>query len=277
MSEDELRLFAAIDENVRTGTSALRQVLLQAKSQAARAPASRISGANTDGRMVAADTTARVAYLLLAAQYEARLGWLVWHPDSRLDTTQRAEALKGGIASRWKLLLRLAFSDRLSRRDPPVLVGPGEMPRRLTGDDKRRYADLSRVAREYLDPLIDTRNSLAHGEWRTALARSSDGVNETRTEKLQEISLFRVTVMSNLLEHYWKCFFDALVTHQAFERDFPVHHRRMMHAAIRLESSDEERWLSNLRRRFVDGRSSQGGLKDPPMPPQLQMLRRPFR
>jgi hypothetical protein len=94
MTEPEaLRLFAAIDENVRTGTAAFRQTLLQAKAQAARSPIAKGSKANTDGRIVVADTTARVAHLLLAAQYEARLGWLIWHPDSRLTPAQRAVAL----------------------------------------------------------------------------------------------------------------------------------------------------------------------------------------
>lgn len=274
---DALRLFAAIDENVRTGTVAFRQTLLQAKAQSARSPRSHNSKADPDGRIVVADTTARVAHLLLAAQYEARLGWLIWHPDSRLTPGQRAVALRGGLASRWKSLLGLVLSDRLARRDPPVIVAPEDVPQGLPRQDRERYIDLIRVARDHLDPLIDTRNSLAHGEWRTALARSADGFNEPRTRQLETISLFRVTILANLLEHYWKCYFDALVTYQAFERDFPIHHRRMMHAANRLERGDEDRWLANLRKRFVDGRSSHGGLSQPPVPHQLRMLRDPIR
>jgi hypothetical protein len=157
------------------------------------------------------------------------------------------------------------------------VVSHEDVPRGLPRQDRERYIDLIRVAREHLDPLIDTRNSLAHGEWRTALARSADGFNDARTNQLEKISLFQVTILANLLEHYWKCYFDALVTYQAFERDFPIHHRRMMHAARRLERADEDRWLANLRKRFVDGRSSHGGLSEPPMPYQLRMLRDPIR
>lgn len=270
---DAIRLFAAIDENVRAGTVALRHTLLQAKGQAARSPVAMASGASASGQLVA-DMTARVAHLLLAAQYEARLAWLIWHPDSRLTSEQRTVVLRGGVAARWKSLLGLALSDRLARRDPPVIVDPEDVPRGLPRQDRERYTDLIRVAREHLDPLIDTRNSLAHGEWRIALARSTDGINESRTNQIEKISLFRVTIAANLLEHYWKCYFDALVTYQAFERDFPVHHRRMMHAATRLENADEDRWLANLRKRFVDGRASHGGLSEPPMPSQLCVLPR---
>ncbi|GAA1967424.1 hypothetical protein [Agromyces allii] len=147
------------------------------------------------------------------------------------------------------------------------------LPSGLPAADRARYFDLVRVARKHLDPLIDTRNSLAHGEWSTALTRKADGINHARTRELESISLYRVTILANLLEHYWKCFFDALVTYQAFERDFPTHHRRMMHAARRLESSNEQLWLSNLRKRFVDGRSGSRGLSDPPEAPALLMRR----
>lgn len=266
----ELQLFAAIDENVRTGTSALRHTLLQAKAQAARSPSVMDGSLGPAGRETAVENAARVAHLLLAAQYEARLAWLTWHPDSRLDASQKREALKGGFADRWKTLLRLALSDRLQRRDPPISISPHTFPRGLPPADRARYYDLNGVARKYLNPLIDTRNSLAHGEWVTALTRSADGLNAGRTAELGKISIFRVTVLANLLDHYWKCYFDALVTHRAFERDFPIHHRRMMHAADRLERASESRWLANLRKRFVDGRSSNGGLTQPPPVPQVQ-------
>lgn len=268
---DPIALFDAIDENVRSGTFALKHTLLQAKAYAARTPSSSsIRRPNTnlpDGRALAAESTARVAHLLLAAQYEARLAWLIWHPSSRLSEQQRESALRGGgLAARWKQLLKLALSDRLGRLDPPITLSAADIPQRLPREYRRFYFDLVRVAKNHLDPLIDTRNSLAHGEWRTALTRTADGFNEPRTGQLGEISLFRVTVLANLLDHYWKCYFDALVTYEAFERDFRAHHRRMMHASVRLSRADEERWVANLRRRFKDGRSSHGGLSYPPEP-----------
>lgn len=262
-------LFAAIDENVRTGNAALRHTLLYAKAQAARTPSGKRPQGSRSSQEVAIDTSSRVAYLLLAAQYEARLAWLTWHPHSRLTNQQREDALKGGISNRWQLLLKVALTDRLGRREPKVEVNARDLPRGLPPSDRARYFDLARVARNHLNPLIDARNSLAHGEWTTALTRSADGINQERTEELGRISLFRVTILANLLEHYWKCYFDALVTNQAFERDFPIHHERMMHAARRLDTSDEQQWLNNLRRRFVNGRSSTGGLSDPPKPVEL--------
>ncbi|WP_157524984.1 hypothetical protein [Microbacterium yannicii] len=268
-NQETLDLFAAIDENVRTGSAALRHTLLYAKAQAARSPLGRLEGGRSGSAEVAMTTSSRVAHLLLAAQYEARLAWLTWHPHSRLTTQQREDALRGGLSARWQLLLKIALADRLARREPSVQLGVKDIPRRLPPSDRARYFDLLRVARDHLNPLIDTRNSLAHGEWTTALARSTDGINVARTADLDRISLFRVTILANLLEHFWKCYFDALVTYQAFERDFPIHHQRMMHAARRLETSDEQLWLRNLRRRFVDGRSSTGGLSDPPKPPEL--------
>lgn len=255
-------LFKAIDKNVRTGNAALNQTLLDAKKLVSASTSNDAGKRNASEDAIA--TASRVAHLLLAAQYEARLAWLTWHPNSRLTIQQRHDASSGGISKRWTTLLKIALSDRLARREPSIEIRPQNLPRGLPKQDRARYYDLIRVARDHLSPLIDTRNSLAHGEWTIALNRDGKQVNPERTEELDRISLFRVTILANLLEHYWKCYFDALVTYQAFERDFPVHHRRMMYAARRLESASEDKWLENLRRRFTSGRSSTGGLSDPP-------------
>ncbi len=249
---DEARLFASIDSNVRLGTISLSQSLMAAKANAARQ------------RNVLALALTRVSALLLAAQYEARLNWLVWHPWSRLDEQQRAGCLNGGIASRWEKLLRSALVMRLAALDEPVEIGAADVPTKLPPPYRGIYYDLRRVKRTHLDPLIDNRNSLAHGEWAVALTKDASGLNAERTQRIQDLTLFQVVVTANLLDHFWKCYFDAIVTRDALERDFAVHHQRMMHAARRLTSGDEEKWLYNLQMRYKDGRSSHGGLSMPP-------------
>ena len=91
-------LFEAIDGNVRQGTAALIQTLRQGKLQVAQNRPDEVA------------VTERVAALLLAAQYESRLHWLINHPNSRLASSDIDYVKKsGGTAKKWNALLRASL------------------------------------------------------------------------------------------------------------------------------------------------------------------------
>lgn len=119
------------------------------------------------------------------------------------------------------------------------------------------------ITRGHLDTLIDVRNSLAHGEWSVALTHTADSINLPRTASLKDISLYRIVITANLLEHLWRAHFDAQVTHTAFERDFDKHAEGMFYAARRLARGNEQRWLTMMRRRYKDGRTTREPLTLP--------------
>jgi hypothetical protein len=237
-------LFEAIDDNTKRGTAAFVQTLRQAKFQVARnRPSSEVA------------ITERLAALLLAALYESRLHWLLNHPDSRLSTSDiSAIRQAGGISKKWNALLKTSLALRINSREGTSYV-QDQVPSVLGADERKKYSKINNITRKHLDPLIDIRNSLAHGEWSTALTKQADGVNSDRTVALNAISLYRVIITANLLEHLWRAHFDAQVTRTAFERDFDKHAIGMFNAALRLERGDERRWLATMRRRYRNSRS----------------------
>lgn len=244
-------LFQAIDDNTRQGTVALVQTLRQAKRQVA------------ENRMVEVASTEKLAALLLAAQYESRLHWLLNHPDSRLSADDVAYVRRsGGLSDKWNALLRTSLALRKNTREGTT-YRPDDVPAVLSRDERDKYWQIRHITRDHLAVLIDFRNSLAHGEWIFALTRSADGVNATRTKGLDSISLYRVVILTNLLEHLWKAHFDAQVTRTAFERDFDKHANGMINAARRLERGDEQRWLSTMRHRYKNGRTARVALTLP--------------
>lgn len=169
---DSAPLFASIDTNVRLGTVGLDQSLTAANLGLARQ------------QNVPALTLTRVSALLLAAQYEARLNWLTWHPWSRLEDEQRTSSLSGGISARWDKLLRSALVMRLGALNEPIEIVERDVPSKLPPPYRGIYYDLRRVRKLYLDPLIDNRSSLAHGEWAVALTRDASGLNRVRTQRI---------------------------------------------------------------------------------------------
>jgi hypothetical protein len=245
-------LFDAIDENTRRGTAALVQTLRQGKLQVAQ------------NRPEEVAVTERIAAFLLAAQYESRLHWLINHPNSKLSPNDISYARKAeGTAKRWNALLRTSLALRKNTKEGTSYT-PDQIPQALNVDERSRYWRMHDITTDHLNSLIDVRNSLAHGEWSVALARRADGINLSRTTTINTVSLYRVVIMTNLLEHLWRAHFDAQVTIIAFERDFDKHAEGMFNAARRLERGDEQRWLATMRRSYKDGRSARAALTLPP-------------
>ncbi|QDY11003.1 hypothetical protein FJK98_30815 [Micromonospora sp. HM134] len=245
-------LFIAIDANVRQGTSAFVHTVRLAKRQVAI------------NRPAEVAVTERLAALLLAAQYEGRLHWLLNHPDSRLSPSDISAIRKTrGLAAKWEELLRTSLAMRKSTQGGRPCK-PHDIPAALNKVERRRYNEINRFNRDHLNPLIDIRNSLAHGEWNTALTKAADGINSDRSVRLRSITLFRVVILANMLDHLWRAHFDAQVTYYAFERDFDCHYRGMANASRRLERADEARWLEVMRHRYKGGRKARIELGTPP-------------
>lgn len=244
-------LFEAIDDNTRRGTAALVQTLRQAKLQVAQSRPWELA------------ITERIAVFLLAAQYESRLHWLINHPNSRLSAADVSYVRgAGGVSKKWNALLRASLALRKNSRED-TSYAPDQVPRVLSADERQKYWKMHNITRNHLDTLIDVRNSLAHGEWSVALTKQADGINLTRTSDLSSLSLYRVVILTNMLEHLWRAHFDAQVTHTAFERDFDKHADGMFNAARRLERGDEQRWLAIMRRRYKGGRAAREALTLP--------------
>ncbi|MFE4541559.1 hypothetical protein [Arthrobacter sp. NPDC056727] len=241
-----MTLFESIDRNLRLGRRAYVQVLHQAKFQV------------KNHRPVEVSISEKVAALLLAAEYETRLNWLILHPNSRLSASEKQTIRNAkGTADKWDRLLRTALAERhrsvhggdCTWVDVPGILGLAE---------QQQYFTIRRTTRTHMRSLIDLRNSLAHGEWSTALTRKADGINLDRTSSMRRMSLYRVVVLANLLDHLWKLHFDALVTRTAFERDFSKHYNGVLNAHTRLRTGDELAWLSTIERRYKSGRASRG-------------------
>lgn len=242
-----MTVFQDIDNNLRHGRRAYVQMVHLAKLQVkSHRPRSEVQ------------ISERVAALLLAAEYETRLHWLINHPNSRLSHVEKQKVRKtSGTAAKWDYLLRSALALR-HRNTHGVPCTAEDVPNVLEAGERERYYMIRRTTRRHLRSLIDMRNSLAHGEWRTALNNKADAINPTRTKSMQRMSLYRVVILANLLDHLWKLHFDALVTQTAFERDFQKHYAGVVNADRRLRNCDEEAWLSIIKKRYKNGRTSAG-------------------
>jgi hypothetical protein len=181
--------------------------------------------------------------LLLGAKLETTLMRIIYAPIGFRDS-QRQRLLSTSTASdRWLRVVREAFAKRHN-------LTVGQVPRQLPFTARARFDEMERLIREQFIPLIELRNSLAHGQWYRTLNSSGLKVDSRRMEQLATQNLWRLTIQNNLLQHMADLIYDLVVTRYAFERDFDKRWGDLRSATMRLESGSGEKWAQMLRERY---------------------------
>ncbi len=180
--------------------------------------------------------------LLLGAKLESTLLRII-HDPTGFSSDQRQRIVSAStVADKWLRVVREAFA---SRHDIPV----GRVPRDLPFTAQARYGEIERLVKEQFVPLIELRNSLAHGQWHRTLNSSGTKVDPRRMAQLAKQSVWRLAIQDNILRHVSLLIHDLVVTRTAFERDFDERWNNLNSALRRLESSSGERWEQHLRER----------------------------
>jgi hypothetical protein len=180
--------------------------------------------------------------LLLGAKLENTLFKVIYDPAGfTLEQRHRIDSAPT-IADKWLRVVKEAFA---SRHNIPI----NQVPRRLPFTAQARYIEIERLVKEQFIPLVELRNSLAHGQWHRTLNSSGTKVDPRRMAQLARLSVWRLAIQDNILHHLSLLIYDLVVTRTAFERDFDKRWNDLHSAIIRLESSSGEEWAQKLRDR----------------------------
>ncbi|MEU0931235.1 hypothetical protein [Streptomyces malaysiensis] len=171
---------------------------------------------------------------------------LISSPEFPQQAEQRAMS-ESSIAQKWQRAVDEAFSVRYN-------VPLRSIPDRLDFTAQAYYRGIAGVLDEWIAPLFSVRNSLAHGQWVVAFNETREAVNNDRTKKLKDLSLWRLRLLKNMLGHLERLIFDLVVTRYAFERDFDAHWSGLDAARRRIENGNSADWEQLLRRRYHRGR-----------------------
>jgi len=180
--------------------------------------------------------------LLLGAKLETTLLRII-HDPSGFNPDQRKRILSAKAASdKWLRVIKEAFAKRHGIRIAQV-------PRQLSFTAQARYGEMERLIKEQFNPLIELRNSLAHGQWHRTLNSDGTKIDSRRMAQLAKQNLWRLTIQDNILHHVTLLIYDLVVTREAFERDFDKRWKDLHSAVRRLETGSAERWEQMLRDR----------------------------
>ena len=75
---------------------------------------------------------------------------------------------------------------------------------------------MERLIKEQFNPLIELRNSLAHGQWHRTLNSDGTKIDSRRMAQLAKQNLWRLTIQDNILHHVTLLIYDLVVTREAF-------------------------------------------------------------
>jgi hypothetical protein len=180
--------------------------------------------------------------LILGAKLETTLFRIIYDPSGFTPDQRRRIESTSTVADKWLRVVKEAFA---SRHDIPL----SQVPRRLPFTGHAQYLEIERLIKEQFIPLIELRNSLAHGQWHRTLNSSGTKVDPRRMAQLSKLSVWRLAIQDNILHHVSLLIHDFVVTRLAFERDFDKRWNDLRSAVTRLESSSGETWAQKLRER----------------------------
>jgi hypothetical protein len=181
--------------------------------------------------------------LLLGAKLETTLLRMVYEPAGFTSDQRQRIISAPTVADKWLRVITEAFAARHN-------ITARQVPQRMPFTAQAMYAEIERLVKEQFIPLIELRNSLAHGQWHRTLNSSGTKVDPRRMAQLSRQNVWRLAIQDNILHHMSLLIFDLVITQTAFERDFDKRWDNLRSAIKRLESSSSEQWTQMLRDRY---------------------------
>ena len=205
------------------------------------ASASRRAIATSDSTTL--ESLIRLYALLVGTWAECRLKKLLYEPSA-----DRA-VIRGVMPQydKWCMTVELAFRKHYDVKR--AALNSSSLPFTAAA----RYAESLDLLKTELRPLIELRNSFAHGQWAYFLTNDEEEVNTDRMSAFKKENLLTLQYKRDLLTHLADLVNDLVVS-KAFDRDFDFHHKLIAHARDRLAKQEYSAYEVRLRDRYSRGR-----------------------
>lgn len=201
--------------------------------------------ANDDARLT--ETLKKLHLLLAGAWAECRLKKLLYEPNGLSAEARGNITAQRTQSDRWKTALELGFRKRYSVRKAAIT----ELS--VGGTASFRYNALQSLITNELNPLIELRNTLAHGQWARPLNSPETEISGPLVAAMaQENALsvkFKVALISGLSD-----LIHDLVAATSFERDFDRHYHRIVITRTNLERRSYPSWRQSMIDKQARGR-----------------------
>ncbi len=165
----------------------------------------------------------KILLLLLGSWAECRLRKLLYEPGG-FDNSQRDQVM--GCRSQfesWICATELGFRRRYGIRR-------ADLRSALPGTARLRLDEILDVLDTELRPIIEMRNTLAHGQWARPLNASQNGIVGTMLAAMNAENALSARFKSTIIATVATIVQDLVSGNAAFERDFDRHYERLKNA-----------------------------------------------
>lgn len=186
----------------------------------------------------------RMHALLAAAEMECRLLKLM-HESVVLGSDRAAVLAERSQRDQWLAAIDRGFRRRYGVGAPRDLEANLEFTPRQRRDALRDSIDAD------LQPLIQLRNVLAHGQWRYAFTTDHDALNEDTMRCLSQENFRAIEHRRELLSATAHVVRDLYVSGPTFARDFDSHYAEIEKRRRQLRREDYAGYVAFLRKRHA--------------------------
>jgi hypothetical protein len=188
-----------------------------------------------------------ILLLLTGSWAECRLRKLLYEPNG-FDDAHRSYILGGrSQIDQWHRSIETGFRRRYG-------IAHAQLPSPLPPTARMLYNELFSAINLDLKPIIEMRNTLAHGQWARPFNSSGDDIVSSMLAALNQENALSARFKATILECLASVIHDLVSGNHAFERDFDLHFSRLENARRNLQKRDYSAWRANMIAKFEVGR-----------------------
>lgn len=234
LSPDDL--YRAHVQNLRSVQTGIEQI-----ERELRAAISRRDTASTKALL-------KILLLLTGSWAECRLRKLLYEPNGFSQQDRDAITACRQQVEWWKRALEIGFR---ARYNLPNAV----LPAALKATGRLRYIELLSTIDSDLKPIIEMRNTLAHGQWARPLNSAGADIAPSMIRALIRENALSARFKKTILESLAIVLHDLVAGNAAFERDFDQHFTRLENARHNLQNRRYTDWEASMTKKYDAGRA----------------------
>lgn len=234
MSLSPAALYRAHVKNLHAVRDGINQVERELRAALAR------------GDRSSSDALLKILLLLIGGWAECRLRKLLFEANGFDDDQRiRVVAERRQIDS-WRKAVEIGFRRRYGVPKAALDVALLPIPKML-------YQSLCQAIEQDLGPVIEMRNTLAHGQWARPLNSDGDKIATVMLAAIKKENALSARYKVTLLEALAASIHDLVSGGVAFERDFNKHFSAVEAARRDLRNRDYEKWRTSMVEKFRRG------------------------
>lgn len=198
------------------------------------------------GDQSSSDALLKILLLLIGGWAECRLRKLLFEPNGFDDAERGLISAERRQIDGWLKAVEIGFRRRyrLPRANLDVALPPIQKMLRDT---------LRQTIKDDLGPIIEMRNTLAHGQWSRPLTNNGDRISNTVLAAIRKENALSARYKMTILEALAGSIHDLVSGGVAFERDFNKHFSGVEAARRDLRTRDYGKWRVAMVDKFRRG------------------------